>query len=324
VIEPRIREATLDDAELAADLMTASYPALAQDPVITRYRWEHPRDGYAVGRYIAEHEGRPIAFLDWIHGPWEKLPDRHSEVDVSLDPRYLDQERLAFLYRWLETKVVEEGAKLVLAYCLEDMPVYRAVFEELGYERERSEKVWELDLKAEGTRLKREAVETERKARAGGITLTTLAAWQHPRKLEKLYELDERTRHDIPHTLPILSETFEDFKRRTGAPDRPADRYWIALDGDLPVALSYLRFPPIRGSVWTGYTCAHPDYRGRGLARAIKLQSLAQAVDLEIPFVYTDNDSENAPMLHINEQLGYQRRPGFIGHLKRVDTKVNA
>ena len=316
--EPSIREATIDDAELAADLMTASYPSLAQDPVITRYRWEHPRDGYSVGRYIAERDGTPIAFLDWIHGPWEKLPDRHCEVDVSLDPKYADQELLAFLYRWLESKVVEDGSKLILAYCLEDQAMYRAVFEQLGYERERSEKVWELDLRAEGKRLQKEAGETKRNAQDGGISLTTLSTWPDPRKLEKLYELDERTRHDIPHTLPILSETFEDFKRRTGAPDRPADRYWIALDGDRPVALSYLRFPPVRGSVWTGYTCSHPDYRGRGLARAIKLQSLAQAVDLGVPFVYTDNDSENAPMLHINEQLGYRSRPGFIGHIKRV------
>jgi len=318
VTEPSIREATIDDAELAADLMTASYPSLAQDPVITRYRWEHPRDGYSVGRYIAERDGAPIAFLDWIHGPWEKLPDRHCEIDVSLDPKYADQQVLASLYRWLETTVVEDGAKLVLAYCLEDQTMYRAVFEQLGYERERSEKVWELDLGVEGRRLKKEAAETLQQARDGGIALTTLSAWPDSRKLEKLYELDERTRHDIPHTLPILSETFEDFKRRTAAPDRPDDRYWIALDGDLPVALSYLRFPPVRGSVWTGYTCSHPDYRGRGLARAIKLQSLAQAVDLGVKFVYTDNDSENAPMLHINEQLGYRSRPGFIGHIKRV------
>jgi hypothetical protein len=34
--------------------------------------------------------------------------------------------------------------------------------------------------------------------------------------------------------------------------------------------------------------------------------------------VITDNDSENAAMLHINESLGYRLRPGFVGHLKRV------
>ena len=85
--------------------------------------------------------------------------------------------------------------------------------------------------------------------------------------------------------------------------------------------MSYLKFPPVRGTVWTGYTCTHPDYRGRGIARAVKLQSLAQAAQLGVPVVCTDNDAENAPMLHINEMLGYVRRPGFVEHHKRVTKK---
>jgi len=60
---------------------------------------------------------------------------------------------------------------------------------------------------------------------------------------------------------------------------------------------------------------------GRGIARAVKLQSLAQAIELGIPFVRTDNDSENAPMLHINEALGYHSRPGFASFVKRVSNR---
>ena len=56
------------------------------------------------------------------------------------------------------------------------------------------------------------------------------------------------------------------------------------------------------------------------LGRAVKLQSLAQAIALGVPYVYTDNDSENAPMVHINERLGYGPRPGLVGLLKRVET----
>ena len=87
------RPAELDDAALAADLMTGAYPALAQDPVLTRYRWEQPRREYAYGRFIAEQNGRPIAFVGWVHGPWEKLPERHCEVEVWLDQNLLYQDQ---------------------------------------------------------------------------------------------------------------------------------------------------------------------------------------------------------------------------------------
>jgi RimJ/RimL family protein N-acetyltransferase len=93
---------------------------------------------------------------------------------------------------------------------------------------------------------------------------------------------------------------------------------WIALLADQPVAMSFLKFPPVRGRVFTGFTCSDRDHRGRGIARAVKLQTLAQAFELGVTAVYTDNDSENAPMLHINETLGYQLRPGLVEHLKRV------
>src|SRR5579864_438183 len=103
------REATLKDAELAADIMTASFPALPQDPVITRYRWEQPRRGHSVGRYIAEYDGRPAAFLAWTHGPWEELPDRHCEIEVWLDKSMLDLDLLKPMWSWIEAKAIAEG-----------------------------------------------------------------------------------------------------------------------------------------------------------------------------------------------------------------------
>ena len=181
--------------------------------------------------------------------------------------------------------------------------------------------MWELDLKTHGERLRAEARDSATKAAAAGITLTTLGAWDSADKVRRLYELDSITRQDIPSTMPILTESIADFERRMNGPDRRPDRTWIALDGARPVAMSYLRFPPVRGLAWTGYTASHPDYRGRGLARAVKLQSLGQAAELGVPVVGTDNDAENAAMLHINERLGYVRRPGFVEHHKRVKSK---
>jgi RimJ/RimL family protein N-acetyltransferase len=324
VIEPVMRPATLDDAALAADLMTASYPMYAQDPIVTRYRWESSRRGWSVGRFIAEVDGEPVAYVDWMHGPPEQDLDRHCEVMVYLDAARLDTDLLIFLWRSVTDQAAATGSRILEGYCGEDEPEMLVAMARVGFERDRLAKVWELDLRQHGDRLTSEAREAKGEAASQGIELLTCALWTDPEAMPKLHALDEATRKDIPTTFPILPETMDDFLRRAAGPDRPHDRWWIALAGDRPVAMSYLRFPPVRGSVWTGYTCCHPAYRGRGLARAVKLQSLAQAVELGVPFVYTDNDAENAPMLHINEKLGYRSRPGLVGLLKRVEKKGDA
>jgi RimJ/RimL family protein N-acetyltransferase len=314
------RPAGLDDAALAADLMTASYPALPEDPIITRYRWEKPRRDWSFGRFIAEMDGRPVAFLDWLHGPPAQDPERHCEVSVYLAVAELDVGLLTSMWRWISSQAAATGAKVLEGYCGEDEPEMLEAMASAGFERDRQERVWELDLKEHGDRLRREAIEARTKLAQDGINLLTVAEWDDPQALAKLHALDGMTRNDMPSTFPNLPETFEDFTRRVSSPDRPPDRWWIALDGDRPVAMSYLKFPPVRGAVWTGYTASDREYRGRGIARAVKLQTLAQAAELDIPAVHTDNDSENAPMLHINEELGYRSRPGFVSHIKRVSS----
>ena len=316
--DPVLRKATLDDAPLAADLMTASSPLHAQDPIVTRYRWEQTRRGWSVGRYIADVDGRTVAYLDWMHGPADQDPERHCAVEVALDRAHLDVELLTFLWRWLSGEAEATGSLKLEAYAAEDEPEVIEALGRSGYERDRLEKVWELDLRQHGEQLIGDAREAWSEAKTAGIDLLTVADWPDPHAMTKLHALDDLTRKDIPTTFPILPEPIEDFTRRASAPDRPHDVWWIALDGGRPVAMSYLRIPPVRGNAWTGYTCCDREYRGRGLARAVKLQSLAQAAERGVAFVYTDNDSENAPMLHINEKLGYRSRPGFVSLLKRV------
>lgn len=322
--QPLFRPATLDDAALSADLMTAAYPAFAMDRAVLRYRWDHPRKGWSAGRYIAEIDRRPVAFVDWLHGPPEQDEKRHCEVGVALDRSALSVDLLVVLWRWVSDQAVAAGSRILEGYAAEDEPEMLEALKRAGYERDRLEKVWELDLGARGAGLIAEARQARETVEAAGYGLLTVDQWREPRKFEALHALDTRTRKDIPTTFPILPETFQNFMERLSAPDRPQDRWWIVVRDDEPVAMSYLRFPPQRGSVWTGYTCCDPDHRGRGLARAIKLQSLAQAVELGVLYVDTDNDAENAPMLHINEALGYHARPGFVGHLMRVSTSGDA
>jgi GNAT superfamily N-acetyltransferase len=81
---------------------------------------------------------------------------------------------------------------------------------------------------------------------------------------------------------------------------------WIARDGDQVVGMSIIGYPPRRGVPWTSFTCTARSVRGRGIARALKYETVAQAIALGAKQVETANDAENAPILHLNEEMGYQ------------------
>ncbi len=312
------RPAGLEDAELASDLITASYPELAEDPVVKHYFWAHPRAEWRTARFIAELDGKPVALIGWTHGPWEHVPARNCYVEVYLDRARLGIELAISLWQRVVADAQADGALVLEAQVVEDETEMIEALGRLGFERDRTERVWELDLAKHGERLVAEAHAARAKAQGEGIGMITLADWSDPDSLRKVHALAELTRRDIPTSYPNLPQPYDNFVERMNTPDRRKDRVWVASDDGNAVAFSFLRFPPVRGQVWTGYTCTHPDYRGRGLARGIKLQSLAQAAKLGIASVFTDNDSENAPMLHINETLGYDERTGFISFTKRV------
>jgi GNAT superfamily N-acetyltransferase len=320
VASPVFRPATLDDAELAADLMTAAYPSEPVDPQVNRFRWAHPRDRWTLRRFIAELDGRPVSYLNFAHGPWEQVPEGHCDVDAQVDEARQSKAVLSALWEWIGEQAVADGARVLHAYAADDEPNVMTALPDLGYKLDRRDKVWQLDLDQHGTRLLAEAKAARAKMKDEDVELIPLSEWDGLETIKKLHVLNELAVRDVPTSVPILPQTFANFKERLTAPDLRHDRLWIARHGDRAVALSFLRFPPVRGNVWTGFTCSHPDYRGRGIAWAVKLQSLAQAIQLGIPFVRTANDSENAPMLHINETLGYHSRPGFNSFEKRVST----
>ena len=99
--KPTFRPATLDDAALAADIMTAAFPREPEDPVMTEERWRHSRADFTFTRFIAEIDGSPAAYLEVAHGPWDQLPERNCYVDVYLDLTYMSKTLLTFLWRWI-------------------------------------------------------------------------------------------------------------------------------------------------------------------------------------------------------------------------------
>jgi RimJ/RimL family protein N-acetyltransferase len=125
--------------------------------------------------------------------------------------------------------------------------------------------------------------------------------------MAKLYALTIATEQDIPTTMPMRTPPFDEWRRYWFEnPGVREDRFWIAREGDAMVGLSVIGYPPARGVPWTFFTATSRNVRGRGLARALKYATLAQAIALGAERVRTSNDGENAPILHLNDEMGYR------------------
>ena len=112
----------------------------------------------------------------------------------------------------------------------------------------------------------------------------------------------------IAHGSLVARERGQNWLERPGF--SPAT-FWVALHGDRVVGLAQLRDRG-DGFAENAYTAVDRQYRGRGIARALKLQGVEWARRNGVRRLITWNDAGNAPMLAVNMAMGYRPLPGTI------------
>ena len=310
------RDASLDDAALWSDLFTQAQPRRPMDPVVERYEWEHPPRGWRFGRSLVSNDARPVGVAFWAHPQWDKTPTRFASIGAELVPAQLGRASLAELLRRMERDVAADGAALVRTNANEDDAARRALLVELGYRQDRLNRRWELNLVTGRERILAMTTTMRAKMAAQGIQILTLDTDTDPDTVRKIWRLSREAGADVPSTLPHIEESLEDYADWLRAPDMHADRVWIARDDDAVVGISVLAYPPVRGLVVTAWTATARSVRGTGVARALKCETLAQAIALGVPRVRTGNDGANAPILHLNASMGYEPVTGRVDYLK--------
>jgi RimJ/RimL family protein N-acetyltransferase len=301
-----LRPATLDDAAFAADMWTAVRPSDPEDPVMTRYWWEHPWDDGKWERLIATRDGEPAGVCVQGHPAWEQMPERYARLQAELVPEARTPERLDALIGLAVDLAKADGALRATCWAWEDDPLKIAALTGRGFKEERRERFWELDLVARRETLAKMTDASRAHMREQGIEITTLDRVQDPERYQKLWRLSEEASQDTPRTVPWTPTPFRTFEAWLRNPGIREDRAWVARIGDDVVGISLLAYPPVRGVVVTEWTGTARSVRGKGVARALKCETLMQAIDLGVDRVRTDNDSQNKPILHINESMGYR------------------
>ena len=135
-----------------------------------------------------------------------------------------------------------------------------------------------------------------------------------PRCREKLYDMHVEVLADVPQPDAYTPQTIDQFQQRLL--DNPAyvpGGHFLAKDDNRYIAESFVFRSEERPDVlYQGLTATRREYRGRGIALALKLRVVAFAKQRGYREIRTWNDTLNAPMLHINETMGFVRQPAWV------------
>ncbi|HET7338717.1 MAG TPA: GNAT family N-acetyltransferase [Candidatus Dormibacteraeota bacterium] len=306
-LDRELRPATLDDAALVADLESQRDPEEARDPVLLRYWWQMADELERTMRRIQLRDGAPLAFIGASHDPWVDGARRFGMVRALLRYQEWADGDYAQLVEIAEGWLRSEGASTAVARVREDFKRELAVLGRLGYREDRRMRTSEIDLVARRDQILAAARESLKKMHDQGVAMHPISDDHDPRRFHKLYATMVEAKHDVPTTVPEPDITFEEWHRYWFAnPAIRQDRFWIAREGDDIVGCSILDCPVVRGVPFTAFTGTRRSIRGRGIARALKYQSLAQAIEVGYTRVRTSNDADNPPILRINAEMGYR------------------
>lgn len=269
--------------------------------------WEKgwPEEGRRVRCVAVDQEGQLIGYADAERWPWAK-PGKLF-VYAVVDPAWRRQGVGGALVESLQAFIQGEEPKELQLSVRDSNPEALAYVERRGFKQERHLFESTLDLTTWDESRFAGVVEA---VEASGIRFVTLAEEPGEATERKLYELMCRTVRDIPGHDSPEDQPFE--QRRKWIANHPADCIIIAADGDRFVGLTAIQPNKVTGSMYTNHSSVAAEYRGRQIALALKLLSIRVAQKYGAPFMRTNNDSQNQPMLAVNRKLGYKPEPGIF------------
>jgi RimJ/RimL family protein N-acetyltransferase len=305
----RLRECTYDDAEIVSDLEASLDPDVpGADPVRRLHLWRMSDQLENAMRRVAVEDGSAVAYAGASHELWEPDDKRFGVIRTRLRHDLWNDATYGELVKVAEQWLQSEGARTSVARVRGNFERELKALEGLGYREDRRMRESELDLVTNRNRILAARDESRQRTREQGVQLHVLSKDTDPEKYRKLFEMVIESEKDIPTTVPWRVLTFDEW--RTFWFDNPAireDWFWIAREGDAIVGTSVLEVPVVRGLPWTAYTGTSRAVRGRGIARALKYESIGQAIEAGFSRVRTSNDADNPAILHINEEMGYRQ-----------------
>ena len=298
-----------------AELYGTIYPDY--DRSLSEWRfWDESldRSKYLRKRYSCfdRESNQIVGFEEVGHAPWMFHP-RKFWLDIWVDPGYQGKGVGRSIYDHARQHLDKLGAVTVWAATKEDMPVSLAFLAKRGFKE--TMRAWESRLSPAEVDLS-PFFHYSQKAAKEGIVIAPLAREkiEDPECYRKLHELVQTVSVDMPSTEPYTPISYEQWLTlEMKNPGLAPEAYMIAKDGPRYVGLSTVwRSEKEPHGLYQGLTGVLREYRGRGMAYAMKLKVIEFARQNGYDLIKTWNASTNAPMLAVNIKLGFKRQVGWI------------
>ncbi|GAA2782973.1 GNAT family N-acetyltransferase [Kitasatospora sp. CM 4170] len=301
-----IRDFRADDAEAAAAAHRAGRDHLVLTPEVFTWLNGHQPEGAHYRCLVAELDGRVVGSVRCgvVTGTTTRGV---GFANGSVLPEYRRRGAFTALLAAAERHLAEQGVVEVHSW-VDEEPGSLAFAAARGYTGGRQAYFGGRDLALPLP---------EAPAPPAGVELRPASDWVADPYPIFLVEADAA--RDEPGEVEMDAADYEEFLNGDWArPDLDRDLTVVAVVDGEPVAFSAAQTDGV-DRYWSAFTACRRAFRGRGLSKLAKLESLRRAREAGYRRAYTSNDATNAPMLAINAWLGYERCASERKFTRRLD-----
>lgn len=312
-----VRPVQAGEWDAAAEVYTAAHPHDPQSGTDLHKRDAEQRGwGYRTATLVALDGPQVVGTAGFYQNPGAYHPDRYS-LELAVRPGRQGQGVGGALWTALDSRLRALGAESVRGLAREDHPLAPGFLARRGFVPGQRYFYSALDVPAFDHARVAPGLEALAARGVQIVSLAELRAAGEPKLPARLHALMSDVRQDVPRAEPATPLSFQVFGDAVlGDPGLLPEAYLVAVHGGQFIGQTALYRTEAGPELLTGLTGVTRAWRGQGVATGLKLAAIRAARRLGAPLIRTDNASDNAPMLAINDRLGFVRDPASVSYLR--------